>query len=306
MDRRNFITTGAAATVAAGLTAVSTPASAQDDLIGPKFKLKYAPSPGTFSALAPSKDYLEQIKFISEIGFRAVFDNGFPGRGALQEKAADLMRELKLDFGPYVLYANFGVESFVHGPRNGDTKAALDKACATAIDIYKRTGAKYALMVPGAFNKQFDWDYQTANVIDSLKYVAEKMEPHGIIIVLEPLSPYNHPGLFLSKMSQAFQICQAVGSPSIKIVDDFFHQQSAEGHLIYHMKRSYSEIAAIHLGDNPGRKEPGTGEINYRNIFKAVQKQGYQGVLCMEHGRSIKGKEGELALIKAYRDADNF
>ena len=72
------------------------------------------------------------------------------------------------------------------------------------------------------------------------------------------------------------------------------------------MEKSWSEIAAFHLGDNPGRKEPGTGEMNYRNIFKFIHNKGYDGVLCMEHGRSITGKEGELALLEAYRIADNF
>ena len=68
----------------------------------------------------------------------------------------------------------------------------------------------------------------------------------------------------------------------------------------------WSEIAAFHLGDNPGRDEPGTGEINFRNIFKHIHQKEYNGVLCMEHGRSIEGKAGELALIDAYRVADNF
>jgi len=68
----------------------------------------------------------------------------------------------------------------------------------------------------------------------------------------------------------------------------------------------WDEIAYIQIGDNPGRQEPGTGEINYKNIFRHLHKKGYKGVLGMEHGISGKGKEGEAALIKAYRDADSF
>jgi hydroxypyruvate isomerase len=69
---------------------------------------------------------------------------------------------------------------------------------------------------------------------------------------------------------------------------------------------AWEEIATFHLGDTPGRMEPTTGEINYRNIFKHLYEKGYEGVLCMEHGNSKEGKEGERAVIKAYRVCDNF
>ena len=98
-----------------------------------------------------------------------------------------------------------------------------------------------------------------------------------------------------------------MGSPSIKIINDLYHQQITEGNLIPNIDRAWDEIAAFHLGDNPGRKEPGTGEINYKNIFKHLQGKGYQGVLCMEHGNSKgSGKEAEKSLIAAYRAADDF
>ena len=85
-----------------------------------------------------------------------------------------------------------------------------------------------------------------------------------------------------------------------------YHQQITEGNIIPNIDAAWSEIRAFHLGDNPGRKEPGSGEMNYHNIFKHIHEKGYDGVLCMEHGRTIPGKEGELALIESYRTADNF
>ena len=82
--------------------------------------------------------------------------------------------------------------------------------------------------------------------------------------------------------------------------------QRNTGHLIPMMDMCWSEIAYIQIGDNPGRKEPGTGEINYKNIFKHLHEKGYKGVLGMEHGNFHEGKEGEMAVIKAYRESDNF
>jgi len=126
-------------------------------------------------------------------------------------------------------------------------------------------------------------------------------------MVLESLNHWtNHPGVFLSKIPQAYQICRAVGSPSCKILDDLYHQQITEGNLIPNMDMAWDEIAYFQVGDNPGRKEPTTGEINYKNIFKHIYNKGYEGVVGMEHGNNKPGKEGETAVIKAYRACDNF
>ena len=130
--------------------------------------------------------------------------------------------------------------------------------------------------------------------------------PAGLIVVLEPLNRRDHPGLFLTGIPQAYEICRAVDSPFCKIVDDIYHQQITEGNLIPNIDAAWSEIAAFHIGDNPGRKEPTTGEINFRNVFKHIHEKEYKGVLCMEHGTSKPGKEGERALIEAYRACDNF
>jgi hydroxypyruvate isomerase len=148
--------------------------------------------------------------------------------------------------------------------------------------------------------------YQTRNVIEALKRAAEILEPHKLVMVLEPLNFYNHPGLFLTKIAQAYQICQAVGSPSCKILDDIYHQQIQEGNLIPNIDMAWEEIAYFQVGDNPGRKEPTTGEINYPNVFRHIHEKGYTGIIGMEHGNSLPGKEGEEALIKAYAKVDAF
>ena len=125
-------------------------------------------------------------------------------------------------------------------------------------------------------------------------------------MVLEPLNFRDHPGLFLTKSSQAYEICKAVDSPSCKILYDIYHQQIEEGNLMPNIEKCWNEIAYFQIGDNPGRNEPTTGEINYKNIFKYIHKKGYNGILGMEHGNSKPNREGELAVIKAYKTVDNF
>ena len=133
-----------------------------------------------------------------------------------------------------------------------------------AIETSKRTGAKHALIVPGKLDTKLEMDYQTANVIDCLRELSGIAEKEGIIIVIEPLNRWNHPGLFLTGIPQAYAICRAVNSPSCKLLDDMYHQQITEGNNIPNIDRAWSEIAAFHIGDNPGRKEPGTGNRTLR------------------------------------------
>jgi len=269
------------------------------------FNLKYAPSVGMFPEHA-GRDPIEQIKFCHDQGFRAVFDNGLMGRPvADQERIAGELRRLGMDLGPFVLYADFSRTSFVL--RNDEVKELLTSKMKEGVECAKRTGAKWALVVPGRYDERLHRDYQTANVIDNLRLCCDIAEPAGLTIVLEPLNTIrDHPGLFLTGIPQAYQLCRSVDRPSCKIVNDIYHQQITEGNIIPNIDAAWSEIASFHVGDNPGRREPTTGEINYRNVFKHIHKKGYQGVICMEHGRSLQGKEGEARVIAAYREVDSF
>ena len=306
MERRSFLRNAAGTIAAVGL-AGSTKAFASEGKVSneSQFKLKYAPSFGTFKE-SIGEDLFDQIKFISDQGFRAIFDNGLMKKEpAIQEKIAAELARRNMDLGPFVLYADFPVKSMV--TQDPAIKEMLKKKMEEGVECAKRTGAKWALVVPGHFDEGLEWDYQTANVIDNMKMCCEVVEKSGLILVMEPLNAWtNHPGLFLTKIPQAHQICQAVNHPSCKIVDDLYHQQITEGNLIPNIDKAWNNIAAFHIGDNPGRNEPTTGEINYKNVFKHIHSKGYDGVLCCEHGRSIKGKEGEVAFIKAYREVDSF
>ena len=307
-SRRNFLkkATAGAAILAAPQLFGRTNAYQQKatDAVKP-FKLKYAPSLGMFREHA-GREIVDNIRFCHDMGFRAMFDNGLMNRPVEeQEKIAAEMKRLGMELGPFVLYADFKVTSFVLS--NAETREMVINKMKQGVEVAKRTGVKWALVVPGRYDEKLHRDYQTANVIDNLRYCCDVVEPAGLTIVLEPLNTLtNHPGLFLTGMPQAYSICRAVNRPSCKIVDDIYHQQITEGNLIPNIEASWQYIGAFHCGDNPGRNEPGTGEINFRNVFKFIHSKKYEGVICMEHGISNRTKEGEAKCIKAYRDADNF
>jgi len=307
MERRTFIRNAALGGMAvAGASTVFGAINAEAKTSNKaKFNLKYAPGLGTFREHA-GNDPIDEIRFMNDQGFRAIFDNGFMGKEpALQEKIANELARLGMDFGPYVLYADFSTKSMV--TRDAEIMEMLKGRVKNAIELQKRTNASQALVVPGRFDERLHWDYQTANVIDTMRMLSDLAGPSKLVLVMEPLNGLrDHPGLFLTTIPQSYMICKAVNHPSCRIVNDLYHQQITEGNLIPNMDMAWEYIAAFHVGDNPGRREPGTGEINYLNVFKHIHSKGYNGVICMEHGRSIQGKEGEKALIEAYRKVDAF
>ena len=303
MNRRKFTQS----TLVAGLGIATGPSLfAQSVAVAPhSFNLNYAPHLGMFKNMA-GDDPIDQLNFMADQGFTAFEDNNMNTRPiALQEKMAATMRKRNLTMGVFVAYKDFRNPTLASG--KADARQDFLDQIKTAVTVAKRVNAKWVTVVPGTVDLKLVEDYQTANVIESLKQASAILEPHGIVMVLEPLNWYrNHAGLFLKESPQAFQICRAVNSPSCKILFDIYYQQIQEGNLIPNIEKCWDEIAYFQIGDNPGRKEPTTGEINYKNIFKYIHSRDFTGVMGMEHGNSRPDKAGELAVINAYKEVDSF
>lgn len=313
MKRRNFLKKSilasgsalAAASISAPIIAKSIPGKKFNTLEKYNFNMNYAPHFGMFKELA-GNDLIDQIKFMADVGFTAMEDNGMKGRSKeMQEKIANEMSKLNMKMGVFVAHSIYWKEPNLTSG-NEEMRKEFLKEIEESVEVAKRVNATWATVVPGHIDMRLKIEYQTANVVESLKQASGILEPHNIVMVLEPLNFYNHPGLFLERVPQAFEVCKAVGSPSCKILDDLYHQQITEGNLIPNMDKAWDEIAYFQIGDNPGRNEPTTGEINFLNVFKHIHEKGFTGILGMEHGNSTKGKEGEEAVIEAYKKADSF
>ena len=303
MLRRSFLNTS-------GLVASGMMSTLNFDLLNifqssNKFNLKYAPHFGMFKNLA-GDDLIDQLNYIAEQGFTAFEDNNLKKRTVdFQEKMSKTMQKKGLDMGVFVAHTIHWKEpNLASGDKN--KREEFLNEIRESVEVAKRINARWMTVVPGYKDLRLDLSYQTVNVTDSLKYACEILEPHGLVMVLEPLNFLNHPGLFLTESPQAYEICKSVGSSSCKILFDIYHQQIQEGNLIPNINKCWEEIAYFQIGDNPGRKEPTTGEINYKNIFKYIHNRGFDGILGMEHGNSKNGKDGENAVIEAYRTVDNF
>jgi hydroxypyruvate isomerase len=266
------------------------------------FKMKYAPHFGMFENSA-GKDLLDQLQFMSDNGFTAMEDNGMMGRTPeMQTKIGEKMAKLGMEMGVFVISFDNWPPKTTLASGNAEWREKFLTTCREAVNVAKRVNAKWATVVPGNFDRTIPMGYQMSNVIESLRQASAILEPHNLTMVLEPLS--DNPDLFMRFSDQTYLLCKAVKSPSCKILFDMWHMQRNEGNLIDNMNRAWDEIAYFQIGDNPGRKEPTTGEINYKNIFKHIDSKGFKGVLGMEHGNFHKGKEGEMKLIEAYRSSD--
>lgn len=307
MNRRNFLSKSV---LAAGASTLGTTAFASETPISSapyKYKLLYAPHFGMFENSA-GKDLFDQLKFMADNGFMALEDNGMLKRPVeTQTKIGETLAKLGMKMGVFV----------VDGGDNWKTSLATGKkeflenflkTCRDSVETAKRCNAKYMTVVPGYFERNLPLGIQTGHVIDALRRASDIFEPHNLTMVLEPLS--DNADLFLRYSDQTYMICKAVNSPSCKILFDMWHMQRNEGRMTNHMDWCWEEIAYFQIGDEPGRKEPTTGEINYKSLFKHIYDKAkankQEFIMGMEHGNFAKGKEGETKLIEAYQWSDNF
>jgi hydroxypyruvate isomerase len=301
-NRRSFIQHSVVASALAASLAAPA-ANAAKKPAPRKFQLRYGPHFGMFKESA-GEDHIAQLNFMADQGFTAFEDNDLMRRPVeLQEAIGATLAKRGMTMGVFV----------IDGGDNWKTSLTTGKAefrdkfldtCRKAVEVGKRVNARWATVVPGYFERKLPIGIQTGNVIDILRAGAEILAPANLTMVLEPLS--DNPDLFLRTSDQAYAICRAVDSPACKILYDMYHMQRNEGDIVAHIDHSWSEIAYFQIGDNPGRKEPGTGEMNYRNLFRHIRRKGFDGVFGMEHGNAKPGKAGEQALIDAYVAADSF
>ncbi len=270
----------------------------------PRFSLGFAPHEGSFASRG---NRLEQIAYAADQGFTAWEDNEAAGRPVEEQVAmARALQQRGMTMGVFVASMPKWAQSRPVLGADGDGDRDLFLADIRAsIDVAKRLNAKWMTVVPGFLDRRVPVDIQTGRVIDTMRRAADIVAPHGLVMVMEPLNTLvDHPGMFLQTVPQGYALARGVDSPAVKILADLYHEQIQAGHLIRTLDSCWSEIAYLQFGDNPGRKEPGTGEINYANIVRWLRAKTFGGVIGMEHGNSVEGRAGEERLLAAYRAID--
>lgn len=183
--------------------------------------------------------------------------------------------------------------------RVGEFRASVD----TAIAYAQALGCRKINCLAGIAPAGLDRDVAEATLVDNLRYAAERLADAGISLVFEPINTRDIPGYFLTTTDQAERIMDRVGHANLLIQYDFYHMQIMQGDLVSTFERLQSKIGHVQIADNPGRHEPGTGEINHDFIFRRLDELGYDGWVGCEYKPKTGTSQG-LGWMKAYQQKE--
>ena len=175
-----------------------------------------------------------------------------------------------------------------HPDRISEFKEGVEEAVRYA----KILGVKQLNCLVGIAPSGVSQDDLKATVVSNLKFAADKLQVAGIRLLIEPINTFDIPGFYLSGTHQALDLIAATGSDNIFVQYDIYHMQRMEGELASSIKANLARIAHVQLADNPGRFEPGTGEINYRFLFSFLDEIGYDGWIGCEYKPKAGTVEG--------------
>ncbi len=218
--------------------------------------------------------FLDRMAKVSEIGLPAFeFWNW-------SSKDISEIKRRKQKYG--LQTAAFGVDSRASIVDQRATSSFL-KAVEDSAKIAHELESQTLIVTTGNELKEVPRSQQHNSIVKCLKGAAATVEKEKVTLVLEPLNTLvDHKGYYLSSSSEGFDIIRKVGSPNVKLLYDIYHQQIMEGNLISTITKNIDLIGHFHIGDVPGRHEPGTGEINYANVVKAIDDAGYDGYFGLE------------------------
>jgi len=288
MDRRGFLMSSVAAGVGAAVLGKMSPAAAAPEGPFSKLPIRMSVPIDFFEGTVDQK--LEQV---AKWGFPAYEWLGPEGDfDAIRKKADSLGLELSCMVGAGAIAPGGMVQ-----PKDHDRIVAQFKE---RVEIAKRLNCKHLVGLSGNERHDVNQEKQTDSVIECLKRLAPIAEKNDVIIVMEALNTLvDHKGYFMARTDHTMRILKSVDSPSVKMLFDIYHQQITEGNVIRNLTENIDRIGHFHVADNPGRKEPGSGELNYTNIFKAIAGTNYKGFVALECGSTTKNNEDILKATRA-------
>lgn len=221
------------------------------------------------------KSFLEKIELAAKFGFPAI--EFWPYENKPVAESAALLKEKKVAVSQFTAWP-FG--TILNNPKSDheDFYRKIQESC----DIADQYDCSLFTVVIGNDIDGVSKADMHAAAIKGLKKVAKVCEDRKKTIIIEPMNPRNHPAHCLYGGDDAIAICKAVDSPSVKINWDLYHMQIVDGDLCMRMKEGWDFIGYLQLADNPGRHEPGTGEVNYTRVFQEIKDLKYAGFVGLE------------------------
>jgi hydroxypyruvate isomerase len=233
------------------------------------------------SMLFTESPFLERFRAAAEAGFGAV-EFMFP----YEFSARDIATALK-DNGLELVLHNLPAGDWARGDRGvacqPDRVAEFRDGVSKAIDYAQALGCPKLNCLAGIPPSAVTAEKARSVLIENLQYAAEKLEAAKIGLLLEPVNSRDVPGFFVDRPSLGLSILAAAAAKNLKLQYDVYHAQVMEGDLVNTIEREFDRIGHIQVADNPGRHEPGTGEINYPFVFARIDELGYDGWIGCEY-----------------------
>lgn len=243
-----------------------------------------------------------EVDFIQR--FKAAADAGFKGVEYLFPYDFDkntLAEELQKHGLTQVLH-NLPAGDWAGGERGiaclPDRVSEFQEGVGRAIEYATALNCKQVNCLSGIAPQGVDADKVKQVFVDNIRFAADKLKDAGIRLLVEPVNTFDIPGFYVNRTEQAIALLDEVGSDNVYLQYDIYHAQRMEGELANTIQKHLARIAHIQLADNPGRNEPGTGEINYEWLFKFIDKIGYDGWIGCEYKPAAATTDG-LGWIKA-------
>jgi hydroxypyruvate isomerase len=282
IDRRDFLTTAAAlaAAGATGSVGAAVAAQAGDGRIPlPWGKTRFAVNIEMWRfGGGPHQD---RIRAAAELGYPAV--EMWPWRGKNLDEIRKACEETGVEVAQFTAW---GFSPGMNDPKNHDR---FEKEIAASIETAKKLKARKMTVVGGNDQPGMTQEQMHDNIITALKRVAPMAEDAEVMLILEPMNiRVDHKGHCLYGSPPAVRICSEVNSPMVKINWDLYHMQITEGDLCRRLREGWDQVGYLQLADNPGRREPGTGEIQYSRVFKEAWNLGYRDYIGLECSPSVE------------------
>ena len=235
-------------------------------------------------------DWYEKVAAAASHGFRAVEQLSWSALDL--SRAAEWLERWSVTSTALIIESKDPEKSrpiaWNHGMVWEDSRGAFLSCLRETCEAARRMRVPNVIATTGNAREDISHEAQMEICLDTLKEMAPIAADYGVCLVLEPLNViWDHKGFSLSLSSDAFRIVDEVASPSLRVLYDIYHQQITEGNLIPTITANIGKIGHFHIADNPGRNQPGTGEINYANVFRAIRDAGYSRYLAFECGSTL-------------------
>jgi hydroxypyruvate isomerase len=276
------------------------------------WKLRYASHLGYRSADTPlfresvgSLDPEAHVAYAAELGFAGVQYALARSRPVEeQERVARALSRYGLETGCVVYASRDKFAAPLWGVALDDVRAVLSAELAGAFESAKRVNSRYVVVISGADPKR-PLDEQHAAMAANLRWAGALAERAGVTLLLEAISSRNVPNLLLHHISDALDMVKAVDGPAVRLIFDTGHVQAMDGDLLAHLDACWDATAIVQIADNPGRLEPGAGEINFGTILGHLHRRGFGGLVELEHHWSQSSREMEQRGIEYLRRLDD-